>query len=148
MSTQSIVGRELYRDFLSKWGAQPSFHINSGQLGLFRTTTCPVMLHGVELPTEAKVMLLYAAANRDPTVFDDPNSFSLDRDVDALRRHHLSFGYGIHVCLGAALSRLEARIAIGQLAVRLPRLRLTAAPERITPFLLWGRKTLPAAWDV
>ena len=127
---------------------EESLRFDPPVLGLFRTTTCPVTLHGVEMPTEAKVMLLYAAANRDPTVFDDPNSFSLDRDVDELRRHHLSFGYGIHVCLGAALSRLEARIALRQLAARLPRLRLTATPERITPFLLWGRKTLPAAWDV
>ena len=127
---------------------EESLRFDPPVLGLFRTTTCPVTLHDVEVPTQAKVMLLYAAANRDPAMFDDPNTFSLDRDVDDLRRHHLSFGYGIHVCLGAALSRLEARIALRQLAERLPRLRLTATPERITPFLLWGRKTLPAAWDV
>lgn len=116
-------------------------------LGLFRTTNCPVTVSDVEIPDGAKVMLLYAAANRDPQAFDDPNTFSLDRDLDDLKRHHLSFGYGIHFCPGAALARMEARIAIGQLAARLPGLRLTGTPERITPFLLWGKKTLPMAWD-
>ena len=94
------------------------------------------------------LLLLYAAANRDPAVFDDPNTFSLDRDVEELRRWHLSFGYGIHLCIGAALALLEARTALAQLSARLPNLRITAPPERITPFLLWGKRTLPAAWDV
>jgi cytochrome P450 len=117
-------------------------------LGLFRTTTRPVTLHGVDLPADAKVMLLYAAANRDPAAFDDPDTFSLDRDLDQVRRNHLSFGYGIHVCLGAALARMEARIALRQMAERMPNLRVTSPPARITPFFLWGKKTLPARWDV
>jgi len=125
---------------------EESLRFDPPVLGLFRTTTRAVALHGVELPEKAKVMLLYAAANRDPSAFEDPNTFSLDRDLDQLRRHHLSFGYGIHVCPGAALARLEARVALGQLAARLADLRLTAPPERIAPFLLWGKRTLPAAW--
>ena len=52
------------------------------------------------------------------------------------------------MCLGAALARMEARIALTQLSARLPNLRLTAPPERIAPFLLWGKKTMPAAWDL
>ena len=126
---------------------EESLRFDPPVLGLFRTTTCPVSVHGVELPEVAKVMLLYAAANRDPAAFDDPNTFSLDRDPEELRRH-LSFGYGIHLCIGAALARLEARTALAQLTARLPNLRITAPPERITPFMLWGKKTLPAAWDV
>jgi cytochrome P450 len=126
---------------------EESLRFDPPVLGLFRTTTRPMELHGVELPAEAKVMLLYAAANRDPSVFDEPDEFSLDRDLDELRRHHLSFGFGIHLCIGAALARLEARVALTHLAARLANLRLTAEPQRITPFLLWGRRTLPCAWD-
>src|SRR4029079_12763988 len=122
---------------------EESLRFDPPVLGLFRTTTRPATLHGVELPEVAKVMLLYAAANRDPAAFEDPNTFSLDRDAEELRRRHLSFGYGIHLCVGAALARLEARSAIAQLSPRLPNLRITAPPERITPFLLWGKKTLP-----
>ncbi len=126
---------------------EESLRFDPPVLGLFRTTTCPVEVGGRTIEPEAKVMLLYAAANRDPEQWDDPNTFSLDRDLDALRRHHLSFGYGIHVCLGAALARMEARIALTHLSARLPNLRLTGEPERIAPFLLWGKKTMPAAWD-
>ena len=63
---------------------EESLRFDPPVLGLFRTTTCPVSLHGVELPEVAKVMLLYAAANRDPAAFDDPNTFSLDRDPEEL----------------------------------------------------------------
>jgi cytochrome P450 len=126
---------------------EESLRVDPPVLGLFRTTTRPVELHGVELPQQAKVMLLYAAANRDPAVFDDPDEFSLDRDLDELRRHHLSFGFGIHLCIGAALARLEARIALTHLTGRLANLRVVEPPERITPFLLWGRKTLVCEWD-
>jgi cytochrome P450 len=107
-----------------------------------------VTIHDVEIPEGAKVMLLYGAANRDPEAFPDPEVFSLDRDVNDLRRRHLAFGLGVHLCLGAALSRLEGRIALRQMAERLPGLRLTGPSTRIRPFMLWGRRTLPAAWDV
>lgn len=133
---------------LVELAVEESLRFDPPVLGLFRTTTCPVQLHGSEIPERAKVMLLYAAANRDPRVFDDPDTFSLDRDLDELRRHHLSFGYGIHFCIGAALARMEARIALAAMVARFPGLRMTATPERITPFLLWGKKTLPMAWDV
>lgn len=60
-----------------------------------------------------------AAANHDPAVFPDPHRFDITRDASA----HLAFGSGIHVCLGAPLARLEARIAIGAILARWPRLR-------------------------
>jgi cytochrome P450 len=125
---------------------EESLRFDPPVLGLFRTTTCPVRLHGEEIPERAKVMLLYAAANRDPRVFDEPDTFSLDRDLDELRRHHLSFGYGIHFCIGAALARMEARIVIAKMVEQFVDLRMTAVPQRIAPFLLWGKKTLPMAW--
>lgn len=69
-----------------------------------------------------------AAANHDPAVFPEPHRFDITRDAGG----HLAFGSGIHVCLGAPLARLEARIAIGEILARWPRLRLDpeCAPQR------------------
>ncbi|HZP30322.1 MAG TPA: cytochrome P450 [Acidimicrobiia bacterium] len=114
-------------------------------LGLFRTPTRDVPLHGVTIPEKSKVMLCYASANRDEAVFDDAETFRLERPVDETRRH-LSFGFGAHFCPGAALARLEARVTLERLVERVPSLRLAGAPERIVPFNLWGRRTLPVAW--
>jgi cytochrome P450 len=114
-------------------------------LGLFRTATHPVELHGVTVPEKAKVMVCYASANRDAAVWDDPEEFRLDRPLDALRRH-LSFGFGAHFCPGAALARIEARIALHELLERFPDLRLDGPTTRIEAFNLWGRATLPVAW--
>jgi cytochrome P450 len=114
-------------------------------LGLFRTPTHDVTRHGVTIPEKTKVMLCYASANRDATVFDDPEHYRLDRTLDDTKRH-LSFGFGAHFCPGAALARVEARITLHRLIERVPDLRLTGAPERIVPFNLWGRRTLPVAW--
>jgi cytochrome P450 len=114
-------------------------------LGLFRTTTRDIVRHGVTIPERAKVMLCFAAANRDPDEFDDAERFRLDRGLD-VAKHHLSFGFGAHFCPGAALARLEARITLGLLVERLPRLHLDGTPERIVAFNLWGRRTLPVAW--
>jgi cytochrome P450 len=61
-------------------------------------------------------------------------------------RRHLSFGFGLHVCPGAALSRTETRIALRKLIDQFPTLELDGEPERIETFLLWGKRTLPVKW--
>ena len=73
----------------------------------FRTTTRAVSVRGVEIPSGAKVALLFGAANRDPEIFEAPDEFRVARTPNP----HIGFGYGIHYCLGAPLARLEARIA-------------------------------------
>jgi cytochrome P450 len=90
--------------------------------------------------------VLFASANRDESVFDDPDTYRLDRGEAAWRRH-LAFGFGPHVCLGAPLARLEARVGLRVLLDRLPGLRLTGRPERIPTFFLWGFRHTPVAWD-
>lgn len=115
-------------------------------LGLYRTNTRPVTLHGVDIPEGSKVHGLYASANRDPGVWEDPDSFRLERDLGDLRRRHMSFGLGQYLCPGAALARLEARISLALLADRLPGLQLTGEPTRIDSFMMWGPATLPVAW--
>ncbi len=72
-------------------------------------------LAGTELPRDSRVLLLWGAANRDPTHFATPDEFSLDRPVS---KGHMSFGKGVHFCLGAPLARLEAVTVLGLLLER------------------------------
>lgn len=91
-----------------------------------RVTTRPVTLGGVDLPAGAKLFLWLAAAGRDADVFPEPDTFELNRPNAA---KHLAFGKGIHYCLGAALGKLEAQLALTALLRRFPRLRLLAHQE-------------------
>jgi cytochrome P450 len=78
---------------------------------------------GVPIPAGARLLLGISAANRDPSVFDDPDRFDLERKT---AKRHLTFGVGPHTCLGAPLARLQMRIALEELTQRLPGLRLVA----------------------
>jgi cytochrome P450 len=78
-------------------------------------------IDGVAIPAGSKVLLLMGAANRDPAVFPDPDTFDITRSN---ARAHLSFGYGIHYCIGNMLGKLQTRIAVEELSQRLPHLRL------------------------
>ncbi|HEX6492400.1 MAG TPA: cytochrome P450, partial [Candidatus Dormibacteraeota bacterium] len=91
-----------------------------------RVTTRATTLGGVELPAGTKLLLWLAACNRDPAVFAEPDRFDIDR-ADAHRA--LSFGKGAHYCLGAALGRLEAQLALEELMSRRPRLRLVPGQQ-------------------
>ena len=71
-------------------------------------------MQGVDIEAGRRVLLLLGSANRDEDVFDDPERYDLDRDTQDL----VSFGSGRHFCMGAALARLEARIALTELAER------------------------------
>lgn len=86
-----------------------------------RVTKRPVRLGGVDLPQGAKLFLWLAASGRDASVFPEPETFDLQR---ANATKTLAFGKGIHYCLGAALGKLEAQIALEALTRRFPRLRL------------------------
>lgn len=80
--------------------------------------------HG-PIPRGARVLLLFAAANRDPRYYDHPDNFDITRTVS----DHLSFGLGMHFCLGAHLARLEARILLEQLVQSVERIDELAAPR-------------------
>ena len=108
-------------------------------LGLFRTTSRDVEIGGTRVAQGTKIMTHYAAANRDPEVFPDAHVFDPQRQG----RKVLSFGLGIHVCLGMELARLEARVALSALVRHFPHLELINDGERIGPFLFWGRRKLP-----
>ncbi|MDQ1435795.1 MAG: hypothetical protein QOF59_2611 [Actinomycetota bacterium] len=81
-----------------------------------RWTTRAMSLHGVDIPKDSKVLLLTGSAGRDERAFPDPDRFDVRRNM----QHHLSFGYGVHFCLGAALARLEGRVALEETLKRFP----------------------------
>ena len=91
-------------------------HEGSTQL-MARTLTRPVDLHGERMPEGAKVLLLLGSANRDERVWDRPDAFDLDRSSSV---QHVGFGHGIHVCLGAALARLEMRVSLEEIFRAMP----------------------------
>jgi cytochrome P450 family 144 len=78
--------------------------------GHYRHVVADTTLGGTDLPAGSRLLLLWGAANRDPAHFDDPNEFRLDRPGG---KGHITFGKGIHFCVGAALARLEAQIVLG-----------------------------------
>jgi cytochrome P450 len=75
-----------------------------------------VSCHGQAVPVGSVMLLLNGSANRDERHFPDADRFDINRDV----RHHFSFGHGLHFCLGAALARLEARVALDEVLSRWP----------------------------
>jgi cytochrome P450 PksS len=101
-----------------------------------------VTIHGVTIPHGEMALGVIGSANRDETVFDNPDALDIEREPNK----HLSFGHGIHYCLGAALARLEAQIAINTLLERMPKLRLKGSPESLRwrrSLILRGLAALP-----
>ncbi len=118
---------------------EESLRFDPPVLGLYRNTTREVSLHDIVIPKGSKVYINYAAANRDPEIFSDPDRFDITRS----RTRHMSFGLGTHFCLGAPMARLETEIAFTAIRQKLPNLKLLGQGERIAPFFLWGRRKLP-----
>ena len=99
----------------------------------------PLAVGGQVLPAGTFVTLAIGAANRDPAVFDEPDRLDVARNPN----HHLAFGQGPHACSGMNVARLEARIAIGALLRRYPRLERRGAPERDPRVRFRGFRRLP-----
>ena len=114
--------------------------------GLFRTNNEETELHGVTIPKDSKTLCLFAAANHDDSVFPNPEVFDIERPMGQLRKQ-LGFGWGTHICVGAPLARMEARIAFEQIFARLPNLRANGPAKRTDPSVLYGYDNLPVAWD-
>ena len=99
---------------------------NSSQISWRRLTTCEANVAGVTVPAGTPILLNFASANRQSDIWERPDQFDIRRP-DAAR--HISFGKGVHYCLGAQLARVEARIVVEVLSERLPSLRLVEAQE-------------------
>ncbi len=105
-----------------------------------RRTTRDVEIAGRTIPANKPLVVWLAAANRDPAVFADPDTFDLHRSPNP----HLTFGIGPHFCIGAPLARLETRVALGELLRRFPELELAGTPEHYPSVsMLVGPTRLP-----
>jgi cytochrome P450 len=105
-----------------------------------RTLMRDVEWHGVHVPAGSVMLLLTGSAGRDERQYADPDRFDVERDVG----RHLSFGYGTHFCLGAALARLEARVALEEVLARFPRWEVEwGGAARVTTSTVRGFAKLP-----
>lgn len=140
--------RELRRRLIEEPSLLPSaieeiLRFEAPVQGLSRTLTRDVSLHGETMREGDKVHCLFAAANRDERAFERPDQIEPDRSPNP----HLSFGFGIHFCMGAHLARLEARIAIATLLERLPDFELQSERvERLPSLMLRGVEKLPVTF--
>ncbi len=96
-----------------------------------RTVTRDTTLRGKVIEKGQQVLMLYPSANRDADVFEDPDTFKVERNP-----HHLGFGQGNHFCLGANLARMEMRVAFSELLRRLPDMEYADGGPEITPSAL------------
>ena len=114
---------------------------------LFRTTTKPVTLGGVDLPEGQLMMLIYAAANRDENQFENAADFEVEREN---AREQMAFSAGPHYCIGAALARMEIRVAFEEVLKRMKNFRLDPAypePKHQTSYILRGLEELHIQFD-
>jgi cytochrome P450 len=110
-----------------------------------RTVTADTVIGGVEVKALDYLIMLYASGNRDERAFGPTaNAFDMRRDVNP---PHLAFGFGEHLCLGAALARMEARILFEELLARHPNYVVAGEPEWVASSLVRGMHAMPLAWD-
>ena len=115
---------------------------NPVEHGTNRFLTEEVTLHGVTMPKQSAILLMLASANRDENAFENADQLILERSPN----RHISFGLGVHYCLGAPLARLEGKIAISALIQRFPNMALTIRPDQVpwrTAVAVRGVKSLP-----
>ncbi|MFG2299293.1 cytochrome P450 [Actinacidiphila glaucinigra] len=115
------------------------------ELATWRFATEPLTVGGQSVATGDPVLVVLAAADRDPARFSDPDALDLSRRDN----QHLGYGHGIHYCLGAPLARLEAQAALATLLTRLPDLQLAAEPAELRwrgGLIMRGLRTLPVAF--
>jgi len=109
-----------------------------------RYVTRDVEYHGTTVPAGSAMLLLNGSGNRDERVFDDLDRFDVRRNV----AHHLAFGHGIHFCLGAALARLEGRVAMQELLARFPNFHVDdSVAKRGRTSTVRGWESLPIVID-
>jgi cytochrome P450 len=110
-----------------------------------RKATKAATIGGIAVPEGANVLLVMGSANRDEARFDDPDTFDITRSN---AREHLSFGFGIHYCLGSLLAKLQTRIVVEELVRQVPRLRLGNDPVHFGENLSFRAPlAVPVSWE-
>ncbi len=110
----------------------------------FRTTSRDTEIGGVAIPEGSKLLLFFAAANRDPRRWDAPEKFNIERMASG----HLGFGFGIHQCLGQMMARMEAEVLLEAMIPRIARIALTGAPVRRINNTLHALAHLPVELEI
>ncbi|MBU6393846.1 MAG: cytochrome P450 [Sphingomonadales bacterium] len=129
---------------LAESATEEILRYESSLVGTNRTAFVDTTVGGKTIRAGERVLTLVAAGNRDPAVFDEPDRFDITRKGPK----HLSFGGGIHFCVGAELARLEGEIALKSLVSRFPQLRIDAdsAAWRKEGFMFRGLTKLDVSW--
>jgi cytochrome P450 len=105
-----------------------------------RTCVADTEVGGKLIKKGDKVVMWYVSGNRDETVIDNANAFIIDRERP---RHHLSFGFGIHRCVGNRLAELQLRIVWEEVLKRFPRIDVVGEPKRVFSSFVKGYESLP-----
>ena len=105
-----------------------------------RTALEDVEFRGQQIKKGDKVVMWYVSGNRDEEVIDNPNAFIVDRERP---RQHMSFGYGIHRCLGNRLAELQLRIVWEEILQRFPIIEVVGEPRRVPSSFVKGYVNLP-----
>ncbi len=109
-----------------------------------RTVLAETEVAGVHLHPGERVQMLFRSANHDEAVFEEPESFQVDRGDD----NHIAFGYGVHKCIGQHLARLEIQVAFEELLRRIPDFRVEGDPQpHMRGGISWGLSELEISWD-
>ncbi len=119
--------------------------LDVAHFGRRRVATEDVVVGGQLIKAGEGVIAAQEIADRDPSVFDDPDRLDLSRDA----RMHMAFGYGIHQCLGQPLARVELQVVLTTLFPRLPNLELAVPMEQLNfqqANLVYGIESLPVKW--
>ena len=158
-TTASLISLMLYRlieqpGLVDRLRADPELipsaveeflRIDAPVQGLFRVNPDEAEVAGETLAAGSRVQALFASANRDPDVWDDPDEIRLDRFGPG-SRSHLSFGWGVHHCIGAALARHEGQVALRWMIERFDTVERTGDVVVNDPFILRGFTTFPIRW--
>jgi cytochrome P450 len=105
-----------------------------------RNATCDIEFGGKQIRAGDKVVMWYVSGNRDETVIERPDDFIIDRDRS---RHHLSFGFGIHRCMGNRVAEMQLRILWEEIMARFPHIEVVGEPVRVMSNFVQGYESLP-----
>jgi cytochrome P450 len=105
-----------------------------------RIATKDVELGGKTIKAGDKVVMWYVSGNRDDEVIDNPNDYIIDR---ARARHHVSFGFGIHRCMGNRLAEMQLKVLWEELLARFSHIEVLEEPERVESNFVMGYKYMP-----
>jgi cytochrome P450 family 142 subfamily A polypeptide 1 len=110
---------------------------------MFRTASADSEVAGTRIQAGDRLALVYPAANRDPAVFDDPDTFDIARSPN----HHVAFGHGTHFCLGANMARAELRLFFRDMSKQLTNLQVVSEPDIEPNIFARAVKTFEISFD-